>query len=91
MHDLVDVRNFDFASHTSPLRIEDGQRGSPTCDGRDSDLLTGAVPRTGRLDELHAREVRIGRRARQPPDDASGRGVGDEQINREEAPRREEG
>jgi hypothetical protein len=58
--------------------------GSPADDRREDELPAVGMPSAGRADELQAVEVRIGRRAHEPPDDLAALRVREIQVDREE-------
>ena len=64
--------------------------GAAGDDRRHREAAAPGVPAPGRVDELQARGVRVGRRAGEPAAHLARRGVGEEEIDREQAALREE-
>ena len=68
VEDLVEPCNRDLALLGAVFRVEDRQRGVAAGDGRNRNAVCCRRPGAGRVDELNARVVRIGRVARELAD-----------------------
>ena len=90
IEDLIERGELDFALLGATGGVEDGECRMTAGDGRDRNALAVCVPRAGGINELDARGVLIGCRAGQSVDDAAGGGIGDEEIDRQQAPFGEE-
>ena len=84
IQDLIDALDRDLAIAFSGPHVENRKRCAPATNRAQRDMRARSVPGRGRVDELNAREVRIGGRARQPAHDSSRLGISDVQVGGEQ-------
>ena len=89
VENLSDLGHLDLAHDVAVRDVENRQHRLAGVHAADDELTAVGTPRSGRPDELQAREMRVQRRVDQLAHDASGRRVREIQIDREQIARRE--